>query len=194
MIGTFLAYIQITLLSFFVNVIPAFAPPTWIVLSLYKLSHIELNSFAIAFFGVVGSVAGRLVMYYYSKVLGKYLPKKGKSHLNYLKKLGKGKNLQLFVLTFLYSLSPLPSNFLFIVSGMSGIKIGPVITGFAIGRLVSYSLLVYGVFRASTLFRSIGIENITFFADILGILASIIIIFVDWKKLFGKRKQSPEKF
>lgn len=48
--GRFLGYLEATFLAFLVNVIPAFAPPTWIVLSLYKINNPQFNSVALAFF------------------------------------------------------------------------------------------------------------------------------------------------
>jgi membrane protein YqaA with SNARE-associated domain len=188
MIEVFWQYLQITGISFLLNIIPAFAPPTWIVLSLYKISNPTISSLIIAFFGVIGSVAGRVVMYYYSSWFRKYLPKKDLGHLNYLKKIEKGKGKQLFILTFLYSLSPFPSNFIFIASGISGIEIIPVITGFGLGRFISYSLLVYGVFQTSSWFGILGMGNIRIIADISGVILSILIVLVDWKKVHGKIK------
>ena len=181
--------LQVPLISFLVNLVPAFAPPTWIVLCLYKISHPAFNSFLIAVLGVVGSVVGRFIMYYYSKFFGRFLPKKDKLHADYLKKIEKGKNWQLFSLTFLYSLSPLPSNFLFITSGITNIQIIPVLAGFAFGRLISYSLLVYGVFRTSLLLGVLRSTNLTMLVDVLGILASILIVLIDWRKLFSKSKK-----
>lgn len=181
-----LTYFEITFISFLVNIIPAFVPPTWIILSLYKISNPELNILAIALFGVIGSVLGRLGMYYYSNVLGKYVPKSHKSNIKYIAKLVKGKKLRLFIITFLYSLSPLPSNFLFIISGISGMELFPIVLGFALGRILSYSSLVYGSFRIFNYFAELKIENLKLLADLSGILLSIIFIFVDWKKVFKK--------
>jgi membrane protein YqaA with SNARE-associated domain len=189
MIEVFWTYIQVSLVSFLLNIVPAFAPPTWIVLGLYKISYQGMNIFLLALFGVIGSVFGRLIMYYYSGALKKYLPKQNKTHLNYLRKIEKGKKLQLFIITFFYSLSPLPSNFLFITAGLSGFEILPLIAGFTFGRIASYSLLIYGEFRMAVFLERFGIGHISFIADIVGILASIMIVLIDWKKVYERYKK-----
>lgn len=184
--GLIWIYVQVPLVSFILNIIPAFAPPTWIILTLYKILHPDFNIFLLAFLGMIGSVAGRFVMYYYSKFFRKYLPKRDRNHLDYLRKLGKGRNFELFLLTFLYSLSPLPSNFLFITSGITSLEIRPLVFGFGLGRFTSYSLITYGVFRTSLLLKEFGMGNVTLIMDLLGILASILVMFIDWKKVYKK--------
>ncbi len=143
-----------------VNIVPAFAPPTWILLSIFEINNPSLNSFVLALFGVIGSVSGRFVMYLYSTIVGKYVPRKQADNLNYFKKFVMERRLGVFEATFLYSLSPLPSNFLFITFGISRAKVLPVLVGFALGRLVSYSILVYLSLKASVYFHFFGIGNV----------------------------------
>jgi len=184
-----LGYLEVTFLSLIVNVIPAFTPPTWIVLSLYKINNPQLNSLAIAMLGVIGSVSGRFVMYLYSKALGRFIPQKYADNLNYFKKFVEERKLGIFLGTLIYSLVPLPSNLLFIAFGASSVKVLPVLAGFALGRAISYTAIVYASFRAFVFFESFGIENLRYLADLLGILAAVAMIFIDWRKVFEKRKE-----
>jgi membrane protein YqaA with SNARE-associated domain len=177
-----LAYFEVTFAAFVVNIIPAFAPPTWIVLCMIKINRPDLDSLWLAFFGVVGSVAGRLVMYRYSAVLGHHLPQKQAENVAYFRKLVEGRKLGPFVGTFIYSLGPFPSNFLFIGSGISGVKLLPVIAGFGLGRFISYALCVYGSSLAYTYAAGFGIPNLRYIADIIGLLGAASIIFIDWRK------------
>ena len=179
-------YIEVTFIAFLVNVAPAFVPPTWIVLSLYGINHPELNSLALSLFGVIGSVAGRFLVYLYSKPLKKYLPQKQADNINYFKRLLEGRRWSRFLGSFIYSLGPFPSNFLFVSSGISGIEILPVLAGFAVGRAVSYTSLVYASYKAFFLLEIFGLKRIRFLADLLGILAALSIVFINWKKLFKK--------
>lgn len=189
-----LIYVQISIVSFFVNVIPAFVPPTWLLLGVYKVNHAELNIVLLAAVGVLGSALGRYVMYKYSKFFSKYVSKKEKRNLSYFKKfVGKG-DLGLYVGTFLYSLSPLPSNFLFISFGLSGVNLVPVMLGFCLGRLISYILLVgvsFKTFAYFSVFFNIG--EAKWAADVIGVILAILIIFVDWEKVYLKTKRIKEK-
>lgn len=184
-----LGYLEATFLVLLVNVIPALAPPTWIVLSLYKINNPQLNSLALALVGVIGSVSGRFVMYLYSKALGRFIPQKYAGNLNYFKKFVEERKLGIFLGTLIYSLVPLPSNLLFIAFGASSVKVLPVLAGFALGRAISYTSIVYASFRAFVFLESFGIENLRYLADLLGILAAVAMIFIDWRKVFEKRKE-----
>lgn len=184
-----LGYLGATFLALLVNVIPAFAPPTWIVLSLYKINNPQLNSLALAFFGVIGSVAGRFVMYLYSRALGGYIPQKYADNLNYFRKFIGENKLGIFLGTLIYSLGPFPSSFLFIAFGVSSAEVLPVLAGFALGRTISYASLVYASFKAFVFFEIFGVENVRYVTDVLGILAAVSIIFIDWRKVIEKKKE-----
>jgi len=185
-----LEYLEVTLIAFLVNLVPAFAPPTWVVLSVYQVNHLELNSLGIAFFGVIGSVAGRFVMYQYSALAGRHVPRKQADNLRHFRELVEEKRLGLFLGTLVYSLSPLPSNFLFIASGASGMELLPVIGGFAVGRFISYAFLVYASSRAyEALFGIFDVAHLRLGADILGIVMAVSPAFVDWSKIFDRSKK-----
>ena len=179
-------YLYVTLFSFIVNVIPAFVPPTWTILSLYKINNPAISTLALAFFGVLGSIAGRYVMYRYSHFFGRYVPKKDAENLSYFRKLVGDKGFGLFFGTFLYSLSPLPSNFLFIAFGLSGVNIPLVLLGFALGRFLSYSLLIGASFSSFSILSGIlGIKHLKYIVDVLGVIFAISIIFIKWKKVYA---------
>lgn len=190
-----LYYLEITLVSIFVNVVPAFAPPTWLVLALYKINHPYLNLLALALAGVVGSVIGRYIMYKYSEVLGKYVPKKNAENLHYFRKFVGESNNRVFIETFLFSLSPFPSNFLFIAFGMSEVNLQPVLVGFFLGRLLSYSLLIQASFSSYSYFAGyIGNGTATLAADLIGLVFAVIVIFIRWKGVYLRAHEWKEKF
>ncbi len=183
---TLFIYLFATFSAFVANTIPAFAPPTWIVLSLFKISHPELNSLILASLGVVGSVTGRFAMYLYSKALGRYIPQRYMGNINYFKKVIEKKRRGLFLGSFAYSLSPLPSNFLFIGSGLSGIKVLRMLAGFSVGRVISYALLVHGFYKTFSLIEVFGTGNVLLFGNLLGIGLAASMIFIDMKKILGR--------
>lgn len=181
-----LIYLVAVLSIFIANIVPVFAPPTWIILSLYKISNPELNIGILVLLGVIGSVAGRFSMYHYSKALGKYVPQRFTGNLSQFKRAVEEKSGGLFFGSFIYSLSPLPSNYLFIGSGISGMKIIHTLTGFAFGRAISYLLLIYGFHKTFLLFGVSGTADMQLFGNILGILACVFMIFIDIQKMIGK--------
>jgi len=158
-IQDFLIHLQVIIMAFIVNVIPAFAPPTWIVLGLYKINYPELNYIALAFSGVIGSVSGRSVLYLYSKYFSKILPQNRLENISYMGNFIKNRKMGLFFSTFIYSLNPLPSNFLFISSGISGVRILPIISGFAVGRGISYLSLMYASHKFLFMFGVFAMDN-----------------------------------
>jgi len=108
-----------------------------------------------------------------STLLGSHVPRKQADNLSYFRKLVEGKKLGLFFGTLVYSLSPLPSNFLFIASGVSGVNLLPVIAGFAVGRFISYAFLVYASARAyESLLGFFDMKDLRLVADIPGRLNS----------------------
>ncbi len=179
---TLLLYVEVALVAFLVNVIPAFAPPTWIVLCLYQINNPSLNSLGLAGFGVLGSVGGRYVMYFYSRLLGRYVPKKQAGNLSYLAQLAGQKRMSVFLGTSLYALSPLPSNLLFLGSGISCMEVLPVLGGFALGRIISYTSLSYISSRIFFLAGGSSIWYGTYAADLIGLAGALSIVLVDWEK------------
>ena len=127
---------------FLINLIPAFMPPTWMTLSFFYITNPQ-NIFLLVFIGVTASTAGR---YCLAKGAGKFFQrfgtKKKKKQMKSLQKRLHGKPLHVFIFTLLFSLSPLPSNALFIAVGATKTKLKLVVAGFFVGRTISYLFLV----------------------------------------------------
>jgi len=188
-LGGLIAYLEVIVSSFLVNIAPAFTPPTWIVLSLFKIHNPGTSIIVIAMFGVIGSVLGRYVMYAYSKFFSKYISKKEERNLSYFRKFVGGKEFNLYLGTFLYALTPLPSNFLFISLGLSKTKIGPAMIGFALGRFLSYFILITTSFRTFNYFSLFVDESkIRLAMDLFGIISAIAILFVNWESVYNKSR------
>jgi hypothetical protein len=102
----------------------------------------------------------------------------------------KRRRLGLFLGTLVYSLSPLPTNYLFIASGVSALELLPVLGGFAIGRFISYAVLVYASSRAyQALFGVFGVAGLRLTADILGIVMAALTPFLNWGKIFDRENK-----
>lgn len=123
------------------NTIPAFAPPTWMVLSLIGFNHPQFNPLSLALIAAVAATFGRITLARLSQsiIRNKLLNLKTKENIDVLKdELEQRKNQTVSVLLF-YSFTPLPSNYLFIAYGLTTLPIRLIAAPFFIGRMVSYA-------------------------------------------------------
>ena len=180
-------YIKVFVLTFIVNIIPAFMPPTWVVLSLYKIHNEAINTVLLALFGALGSTTGRFIMYKYSELFRRFMSKGRLSNLDDLNKVLSKDKKNLFIWTFIFSLSPIPSNFLFISGGIVKIDPKPLLLGFFSGRFVSYAVMILLSF---SIFNQVELiyDNAKLLFDIIGIIGALLIIFIDWDKTIDRLK------
>jgi len=186
---------------FLINVIPAFMPPTWMLLSLFAtLYGVPIADLVVI--GAVASTSGRYVLAKASGPLGdRFLPRKQKKSIKYLKNFLSGEPWTTTgLVSFLYSLSPLPSNTMFIVTGAARISLLPVIGGFFIGRLISYAVLTsiaMNVVSAEHLLNPF-LNPAYLVMDIIGLAAAVGLLLMDWKQLIhgtieGEKKRRAEE-
>jgi len=193
-----LTILGIIFLIFIINVIPAFMPPTWILLSFvgfnFNLGNYELA--ILAFFAAIASSSGRAVLAIFSDkiIRNKFLSPKIKVNMDVLKEnIIKRKNLTRGFFLF-YAFSPLPSGQLFLAYGLTDLKLRLAIIPFFLGRLASY---LFWVFTSSQTSKYIDISSAksgvflgTYF--ILGQILAFYLIYVfakiDWKILFEQKK------
>ena len=176
------------IIVFLINVIPAFMPPTWAVLSAFYISTPQ-NIFALILIGVTASTCGRFFLAKISeKITSKFANKNKKREFDAIGHKLEGKAFQKFIFTFIYALSPLPSNALFIAFGATKTRLREVLAGFFVGRFISYLFLV---FTTNQVFASLeattqGAGTLgTIMVEIIGVLAIIGFFFVDWNKLIS---------
>ncbi len=186
-------YLWLILFIFVVNIIPISAPPTWLLLTLQNTHNPAQDILLLAFLGVVGSVAGRFVMYWYSRIFAKFIPKNYTRNINYLTKFIRKRHIGVMLGSFLFSLSPLPSNFMFISAGISRLKLLPIIAGFAGGRIISYYAIVYAAQQARIVIEPYLNIDIRIVIDVIGLLSVLALFFINWKNLYLKIKRGRKK-
>ena len=147
---------------FLCNVVPAFAPPTWLVLVFFSL-HSELASWALVVLGVLGATGGRFILASYFRRFRDKFPESYVTNMeNASTHLTKSRG-HITALLALFLFSPLSSAQLFEAAGiMRRIQLLPLCAAFAGGRVVTYSSYVYGskAIQASSLGDLIA-RNIT---------------------------------
>lgn len=136
-------YYVLAALVFSLNLLPAFAPPTMIVLIFYKLNT-NLDTAGIIAIGVLASSSGRLVLALATRALR---PKLKREYVENLEHLGERlhRNRKSLILYFLFFLiSPLPSAQIFEASALMNAPLIPITLVFMLGRSISYSISVLG--------------------------------------------------
>lgn len=183
---------------FFINVVPVLAPPTWAVLSFFYISNPQ-NIFLLVALGVTASTAGRFAL---AKASGffteRFADNNKKKEFNIIEKKLEGKAFQKFIFTLIYSLSPLPSNALFIAFGATKTRLREVLAAFLVGRTISYLFLI---FTTQKIFSSLettmqGNASLwTIMIEVIGLVAVLAFFLVDWNKIIsldmpGEKKEN----
>jgi membrane protein YqaA with SNARE-associated domain len=140
---TDLPYIMAVLfiVVFVLNVLPAFAPPTWTAMSFIGLAIPNLDILLLALVAATAATCGRVVLAKLSRavVRQKLLTEQARRNVDAIR-IGIENQRAITLGTFLgYSLSPLPSNYLFIAYGLTSLPLVFLALPFFIGRLLSYA-------------------------------------------------------
>ena len=191
-----MALLLLFVLIFGLNVIPAFAPPTWMALALVGFEFPATNTVLLALIGAVAATLGRVTLAHLSHrlVRGKLLSEAHRKNIDVIKdRLEKRTALTVGLFLF-YAFSPLPSNFLFMAYGLTGLPLLRVVLPFFVGRTASYSFFIISGAAAGRRFHVDSIESA--FAASAWFIASQVILLgalyaftrVDWKILFDQHK------
>ena len=180
------------ILVFILNVVPAFAPPTWITLSFLGMSMPHVPVGALALIGATAATLGRVTLAKLSRAIvrGRLLDEPTRKNIGAIKDVLEKRRVFAFGTFLAYAFSPLPSNYLFIAYGLTTVRLTLVAFPFFVGRLASYS---FWVTTASAVgdrldldsIESVSYVGIYFIASQL-LLIPIIYIFtrIDWRAAF----------
>jgi hypothetical protein len=187
MVLTYLAVFGIVL---GINLLPAFGPPTWLVLVVLHASW-KCTIPALVIVGVLGACTGRYLLARSAQRLKPHLPKR---YVRGVERAGKKlleKRGQATAAVGLFLISPLPSAQLFIAAGLFELPLMAVTLAFGFGRLVTYSLYLA--------LASVAITSLTgalgdFFGSpwSLALEASLVLATVVGPLLFARDEDQPE--
>lgn len=180
-------YIILAVFIFGLNVVPAFMPPTWILLAFFYI-HFHLSFIATVFIGASFATLGRIVLYLLAKTYFRQFF--SKQTLQNYATLGaffkKHQNVSI-PLIIIYAFFPIPSNDIYIVAGLSNAPITILALSFFIGRLMSYSFWVNLTYHFSNniqdIFKQYLSKGNVFVGEIIGLLFVIAIGKIPWKKI-----------
>jgi membrane protein YqaA with SNARE-associated domain len=176
---------------FALNVIPAFAPPTWMALSWIGFNHPVGNPFLVALTGALAATSGRLVLAKLSRTIirQRFMSDATRSNIDTIKEGLERHRALTFGAFLLYAFGPFPSNYLFIAYGLTSLPLWLVAVPFFIGRCVSYSFFVVAAFEVS---QYVALEAIdaqpylgVYFVVSQLLLLAIVFVFarIDWRHL-----------
>ncbi len=135
------AILLVFLIVYLLNLIPAFAPPTWMVFSFIGFRYPHLHVTALAVVGAVAATLGRATLAKLSRVIvrQRFLSQRTKDNIDSIKQRLEHRRKFTFGVFLLYAFGPLPSNYLFIAYGLTTMDLSLIVVPFFIGRSISYS-------------------------------------------------------
>jgi hypothetical protein len=196
-------------LVFLLNVIPAFAPPTWMVFSFLGFHFPEHMGLFFALVGALAATLGRFTLAKMSRsiIRGRVLSQETRENVDSIKEgLEKRRTLTFSIFLF-YAFTPLPSNYLFLAYGLTTMELKLITMPFFLGRFVSYS---FWTFTATAVARKVALENSealsyfsVYFVVTQILFLSILYAFtrINWRALLtegkwkwmARRKDEPPK-
>lgn len=174
------------------NILPAFAPPTWMAL-VFFLFHYDANPIALVILGVISATTGRAILAWYFGKFSHLVPTRFSKNMEYAGRYFTDQTSKKFALLTLFFFSPISSAQLFEAAGlMKTVSLKPLLAAFAAGRSVSYSTYVTGasVIAASS-FGEIFISQLkspwAIAVQVLMIAGLVALGSIDWKKRTRRR-------
>lgn len=125
---------------FLLNVMPAFAPPTWMVMSWVGFSRPDANPELLAGVAACAATLGRLVLARLSCTLvrNRWMREADRQNVDVVRAGLEERKGMTVGLMLAYAFSPFPSNYIFIAYGLTGMRLWLIGVPFFIGRWISY--------------------------------------------------------
>lgn len=186
-----LQYLLTTSVVTLINIIPAFMPETWVVLSFFYL-HYHLSFIVVVLIGTIFGTIGRLILAQISrKHLFKIVPTRLKANYQDLGILFSSRRKSQFSLLLVYTFLPLPESQVFIAAGLAGVDLKLLAVSSVIRNLIVYSFWIktasITINSLQSLFNSHG-QAITIILNLISFSLLVIIGSIPWGKLIKKDK------
>jgi membrane protein YqaA with SNARE-associated domain len=186
-------YIILGLIVLAINIVPAFMPSTWMILSFFYI-HYHLEFLPTIFIGVTLATIGRIILAILAKdYIEPILPKKEQENMINLGKIfALNKNFT-FLSILGYTFLPIPSNQLFIAAGLAKADLSLIALSFFIGRTISYSFWVNLSRNMNENIEGTFINHFSnkqmFIVEILGFAILYLISKINWGKVLRYLKK-----
>ena len=176
------------------NALPAFAPPTWMVLVFFLINY-DANPVALVIIGVISATTGRAILAWYFRKFAHLIPTKFSRNMEYAGQYFTEHSTKRYALLGIFLISPISSAQLFEAAGlMKSIALRPLLIAFAAGRTISYSTYVTGAAAiATTNFGDLLIHQLkspwAIATQILLIAGLAALGSIDWKSRLHRRHE-----
>ena len=181
---------------FGINLLPAFAPPTWSIIVLYGFNS-DLPLSAIVGIGALAAACGRYGLARGFRVFGHRLSGKTRRNLDAVRAAFERNKRGGLIALAAFAFSPLSSAQLFAAAGLAAVPLLAFTAAFFAGRLVSYS--VYAASAKALQHSSLGDSFGDVFSSQLGIAIQVLLLAalvaftqINWERILGPAPESAE--
>ena len=165
-------------------------PPSWIVLVSFYAIDGSLDPVALSLVGATGATAGRFVLKRVSTAFRRFVDGERRANLDAIGRFLDGKRYGYAAASFLFAVSPLPSNMLFVAYGMMRARSAGLYVGFWLGRALAYYVMISISEAVLTPFLRLFEDRLVgiIVADAVGVCVVLLFMSVDWALLITERK------
>lgn len=186
-------YFILFLLVLGVNLLPAFGPPTWSILVVFRLNS-DMPTWAIVIIGATAAAAGRYLLAWGFWLLRKRLSERSRRNLEAAREALERRKRNTIIALGLFAVSPVPSAQLFEAAGLAGVRLLGFTAAFFLGRLLSYTIYTYtaGKIRDTSMGQALqgGFSNPWIIALQVALIAFLVLMTrIDWAKLLNQKEQ-----
>lgn len=184
------------LLILLLNLMPAFAPPTWMAMSWVGFNLPDGNPLIFAIVAAGAATTGRVILATFARSLvrARWMRQSDRENIDVATHWLRKHSTLTAGAFFFYALSPLPSNYLFIAYGLSGLPLRIIAAAFFVGRAATYAIWAHlGRLASTRLDVESGLEG-TYLGGyfIVTQLALLGIVFalmkLNWRALLKERR------
>lgn len=186
-------------LAFAINLVPAFMPSTWMVMAFFYIKF-GLPLLILTVGGAIASALGRILLAKASTAFKRRFMRSQQSDLDDLGGFLNEHRRYVGPAVFAYSLTPLPTNNLFIAAGMAEVNMVAVVSGFIAARVIANTFWVWTTHKAFTSLGDVFESTLTgpwgIALEVAGLLSVVLLFKLPWAKWLrrltgGRERKAP---
>ena len=172
------------------NASPILMPPTWIMLSSFYTIDPTFDVLTLSVVGATGALIGRIILMYISRFFRRFIGTERQSNLDLLANFLKKKKYGYFSASFIFAITPMPSNLLFMAYGIMRVKNIALFAGFWVGRTIAYYVMISISTVTLKPFLELFDDSLVgiLVTDIGSIITIVIFASINWNKLITTKK------
>lgn len=176
-------------LSFIINLVPAFMPSTWMILAFFYIKF-DLPLVPLTIGGALASALGRYLLARASTLFKRRFLQGRQADMEELGEFLNEHRNYMALTVFVYALTPLPTNNLFIAAGMVEASMTQVLIGFISSRALANTFWVWATHRTfqhlGALFKGAAGSWLSVLLELLGVTSVILLYFLPWERWLGR--------